>query len=57
MENVEKQQQQEVDFKRVNIRISPEVYNYFRNKSDMTKISASAMMFLVLEEYVKKMNG
>lgn len=45
------------DLKRVNIRVSEEVYQYFRRKSDTTGISASAMMFLALEEYVRRMSA
>lgn len=40
--------------KRVSIKVTYEVWEYFRTKSDLTGVSASALMYFVLENYVRK---
>lgn len=52
MENKQENNQRNI---RVNISVTKEVYDYFKEKSEKTYISASALYFLVLEEHVKKM--
>lgn len=42
------------EMKRVNIRISPSVYDFFKERSDSTGVSMSALMFLALEEHVNQ---
>lgn len=42
--------------KRANIRIPNEVWQYFKDKSDRTGVSMSALMYLALEEYITNKN-
>lgn len=45
---------------RVNIRVSPEVHQYFKQRSEISGASMSVLMFLALEKYVNEqsfMNG
>lgn len=44
----------EENLKSVNIRVSPEVHSYFKERSRKTGASMSALMFLALEEHMKK---
>lgn len=39
---------------RVNIRVSPEVHQFFKNRSEQCGVSMSALMFLELEKYVNE---
>lgn len=40
--------------KRVNIRVSKEVDNWFSDKSERTGLSKSALMYLALENYMQQ---
>lgn len=40
--------------KRVNIRVSPEVDNWYADKSSKTGLSKSALMYLALESYMQQ---
>ncbi|MFD1673510.1 hypothetical protein [Alicyclobacillus fodiniaquatilis] len=42
------------ELKRVNIRVTPEVYEWFMNKSKRTGVSMSSLMFLALEAHVQQ---
>lgn len=42
------------EMRRFNIRISPEVYEYFKNRSEKTGVAMSALMFLMLEKGVRE---
>lgn len=42
------------DMKRVNIRVSPEVHEWFRLRSEKTGVAMSALMFLALENYIQQ---
>lgn len=42
------------DMKRVNIRVSPEVHEWFRLRSEKTGVAMSALMFLALEQYIQQ---
>lgn len=44
----------ENQMKRVNIRVSPEVHEWFRIRSEQTGVAASSMMFLALEQYIQQ---
>lgn len=44
------------DLRRVNIRITEEVHEYFKDKSIKTGVSMSALMYLALEEYMNQRN-
>lgn len=44
----------ENDMKRVNIRVSPEVHEWFRLRSEKTGVAMSALMFLALENYIQQ---
>lgn len=39
---------------RVNIRITPEVHQWFKEKSDRTGVSMSSLMYLALEQHVQQ---
>jgi len=47
---------EEYEMKRVNIRITPEVHEWFRLRSDRTGVPASSLMFLALEQYIQQQN-
>lgn len=56
MENPKKVQ----EHVRVNIRVSPQVHQYFKQRSEASGASMSVLMFLALEKYVQEqtfMNG
>ena len=40
--------------KRVNIRMSPEVHEWFRLRSEKTGVPASSLMFLALEQHIQQ---
>lgn len=42
------------DLIRVNIRVSPEVHQYFKERSSKTGVSMSSLMFLALEQNVRQ---
>jgi hypothetical protein len=42
------------EMKRVNVRITPEVHEWFRIRSDKTGVPASSLMFLALEQYIQQ---
>ena len=42
--------------RRVNIRITEEVHQFFKEKSISTGVSMSSLMYLALEEYVSQKN-
>jgi len=44
----------EHEMKRVNIRITPEVHEWFRLRSDRTGVPASSLMFLALEQHIQQ---
>jgi metal-responsive CopG/Arc/MetJ family transcriptional regulator len=48
----ERKEKQESNLQRVNIRVSEEVYQYFKKRSEVTGVSSSALMFLALEDYI-----
>ncbi|VPJ05721.1 hypothetical protein [Metabacillus idriensis] len=42
------------DMQRVNIRLSGDVYQWFKTRSEKTGVSMSALMFLALEDHVRQ---
>jgi hypothetical protein len=40
--------------KRVNIRVSPEVHDWFRIRSEKTGVPMSSLMFLALETHIQQ---
>ena len=46
--------QMEPDLVRVNIRISPEVHQFFKERAMKTGVSMSSLMFLALEKSVQE---
>ncbi|MEQ2529759.1 hypothetical protein WMO40_24155 [Bacillaceae bacterium CLA-AA-H227] len=42
------------EMKRVNIRVSPEVHEWFKIRSDKTGIPMSSLMYLALEQYIQQ---
>lgn len=44
----------ENEMKRVNIRVSPEVHEWFKLRSDRTGVPASSLMFLALEQHIQQ---
>lgn len=44
----------ENEMKRVNIRVSSEIYEWFKYRSKKTGVSMSALMFLALESHVQQ---
>lgn len=44
----------EDDLRRVNIRVTPEVYEWFMNKSKKSGVSMSALMYLALEAHMQQ---
>lgn len=44
------------EMKRVNIRVSPEVHEWFRVRSEKTGVPMSSLMFLALEQYIQQQN-
>lgn len=42
------------EMKRVNIRVSPEVHEWFRIRSDRTGVPSSSLMFLALEQHIQQ---
>lgn len=44
----------ENEMKRVNIRVTPEIHEWFRGRSERTGVPMSALMFLALEQYVQQ---
>ena len=40
------------ELQRVNIKVSKEVYEYFKKRSEQTGVAYSSLMFLALEEYI-----
>jgi hypothetical protein len=43
-----------VDMKRVNIRVAPHVYEWFKDKSARTGVSMSSLMYLALEGHIQQ---
>lgn len=43
----------ENDMKRINIRVSPEVHEWFKLRSERTGVAMSALMFLALEQHIQ----
>jgi len=46
--------EKKMDMKRVNIRISPEVHEWFKMRSEKTGVPMSSLMFLALEQYIQQ---
>jgi len=42
------------EMKRVNIRVSPEVHEWFRIRSEKTGVPSSSLMYLALEQYIQQ---
>jgi len=42
------------ELKRVNIRVSPEVHEWFRIRSEVTGVPMSSLMFLALESHIQQ---
>lgn len=43
------------DMQRVNIRVSPQVYEWFKARSEQTGVAMSSLMFLALEQHIQQM--
>lgn len=42
------------EMKRVNVKVSPEVYEWFKTRSTNTGVPMSALMFLALEQHIQQ---
>lgn len=44
----------QAELQRVNIRVSPEVHEWFKWRSEKTGVPMSSLMFLALEQYIQQ---
>ena len=52
-----KTDQKKPELQRVNIKVSMDVYNYFKERSNETGVAYSSLMFLALEQYIHEQSA